>query len=178
MGIFWVLFAMPALGLLYTACVIIRDGRSVSGTGPYPLHSPSLHSTAGMTSDVSSYREVRQISTKDLRSLAHKSDDLILVDLRLRSEREPISFHVAHVLFVSSNDLVDLLCWLPPASSVVLYGGTDRCTSAIRVGQGIFGTAPIYVLREPARYSIITQETYEESKRTAPTLSHRYRLSP
>jgi hypothetical protein len=161
MEIFWLLFAMPVLGLLYTACVIVHDGRCAPETGAHPLRSQSLDSTAGMAWDVGSYREVKQITARELKCLVYKPEDLILVDLRPRSETSPISFPVANVLFASPSDLVNLLYWLPPATSAVLYGGTATCAQAIQVGHGISGTAPIYVLSEAPIYSMVAQETSE-----------------
>jgi hypothetical protein len=158
--IFWVFLAMPALGLLYTAFVIGRDGEWVPGTCACSLHPSSLHSTAGMPSNVNKQREVKPISTKNLRYLVYKSDDLILIDLRLPFRATPIPLPAAHILFVSPPDLRGLLRWLPPATSVALYGETDVCASAIQICRGIPGTAPIYVLTETLAYSEIAQ-TYE-----------------
>jgi hypothetical protein len=146
MEIFWIFFAMPALGLLYTACVIGRDRESVPHTCACSLDPSYIRSTAAMTSR--KHREVRRISTQDLRYLVYKSDDLILIDLRPPLAAKPIPLPAAHILSVSPDELEGLLRWLPPATSAALWGGTYACASAAQVCHGISGTAPIYVLAE------------------------------
>jgi hypothetical protein len=142
MEIFWIFFAIPTVGLLYTICIIGRERRSAQGTCACELSPCRIHSS-------NRHREVLRISTKDLRYLAYKSDDLILIDLRPPLEATPIPVPTAHILSVSPDELRDLLRWLPPATSAAVCGETDVvCASAIQACRGISGTAPIYILAE------------------------------
>ena len=143
MEIFWIFFAIPSVGLLYTICIIGRERESAQGTCACELRPCRIHSSHR-------HREVLRISTKDLRHLAYKSDDLILIDLRPPSAAMPIPLPTAHILSVSPDELRDLLRWLPPATSAAVCGGeTDVVyASAIQACHGISGTAPIYILAE------------------------------
>ena len=146
MQIFWIFFALPTLGLLYTICIIGRESEPVQETCTCALHPCYIHAPRR-------HREVLRISTKDLRYLAYKSDDLILVDLGPRLRGTPVPLPPAHILSISPNELQGLLRWLPPATSLALCGDTDVCDSAIQACRGISGTAPIYILAESAGFA-------------------------
>jgi hypothetical protein len=150
MEIFWIFFAIPSAGLLYTICIIGRERESVPGTCACEPHPCRVHSSHR-------HREVLRISTKDLRYLAYKSDDLILIDLRPPSEATPIPLPTTHILSASPDQLRGLLRWLPPATSAALCGGGDVCALAIQACRGISGTAPIYVLTETP----VISQTYQ-----------------
>jgi hypothetical protein len=144
----WALLTIPAVVVLYTACVIVRDDQ----TGPHgrasELWLSGSSSVVRHGSEPQNSRAVRQITAEELDDLAHQSNDVILIDLRSRWERTPISIPVAHTLFIAPSQLQDILRWLPPASSVVLYGASglyDFMTSAVR---HLTGSAPVYVVRE------------------------------
>jgi hypothetical protein len=144
----WVLLAIPALAILYTACVIVRDGKTGPNGCASDLRLSGISSVACRASEFQSCRAVRQITAEELDDLAQQSNDVILIDLRSRWERTPISIPVAHTLFIAPSHLQDILRWLPPSSSVVLYGSPglyDFVTSAVR---HLTGSAPIYVVRE------------------------------
>lgn len=159
MEIFWIFFAIPSVGLLYTICIIGRERELVTRTCACALHPCSIHSP-------SRHREVLRISTKDLRYLAYKSDDLILIDLGPRFRETPIPLPAAHILSISPDELEGLLRWLPAATSVALCGATDACASAFQICHRISGTAPIYVLTEAPGIA----QTYEAKQVNRSTL--------
>jgi xanthine dehydrogenase iron-sulfur cluster and FAD-binding subunit A len=93
-------------------------------------------------------RAIELISTEELYNLLHQSEDVILIDLRPSREMKPITIPMANMLRVAPSELRDLLFWLPPASSVVLYGSLDLCLSVTQAVPQLPGIAPVYMLRE------------------------------
>jgi hypothetical protein len=102
----------------------------------------------GNASDMKGRRAIELISTEEFYDLLHQSEDLILIDLRPSREMKPITIPMANTLRVAPCELPDLLFWLPPASSVVLYGSLDLCLSATQAVPHLPGIAPVYMLRE------------------------------
>jgi hypothetical protein len=145
----WVLFAIPALVLLYTACVIVRDDQTDPRGCASELRSSDISSMGRRASEFQNSRAVKQITAEELDDLAHRSNDVILIDLTPPWERKPLLIPVAHTLFVAPNQLQDILRWLPPASSVVLYGSSRLCASVTPAVGHLTGSAPVYVLSEP-----------------------------
>jgi len=71
---------------------------------------------------------------------------VIFIDLRPESESKSTPFPQSHALSIAPGQLVDVLRWLPPSSSVVLYGASSLCASMIWAVRDLTGPAPIYVL--------------------------------
>jgi hypothetical protein len=165
MEVFWIFFAIPSVGLLYTICIIGRERESASEICACALHPCRIHSS-------SRHREVLRISTKDLRYLAYKSDDLILIDLGSGLRGTPIPLPAAHILSASPDELEGLLRWLPAATGVALRGATDVCASAIQICHGIAGTAPIYILADAPAITQIYEAKPEN--RSTPRPDHSF----
>jgi hypothetical protein len=148
MDYFWVLIAMPLLGLVYFACVLIWTPREIRlpdcVTPLPPTNSGMMRIHQGRTPE----REVRWVSTKECDTLLHRSSDVLFIDLRTEPRKAPIPIDVSEVLTLSPSQLFDMLRWLPASSSVVLYGASDACTSVLWSTRNIHGWAPIYVLHK------------------------------
>src|SRR5665213_1848951 len=117
---FWVFCAIPSAALFCAACLIVHDGHAkLRG------RASELHLGHDPIVDTSSYlkrsRAVEPISAVEHRDLLHRSDDLIFIDLRSSWERKSLASPAANTLSVAPSQLLDLLLWLPPATSVVLY---------------------------------------------------------
>jgi len=148
MYLLWAILAIPALALLYIACVIVRDDQ----TGPHgcasELRLSGISSVVRCEIDAQNSRAVKQITAEELEDLAHQSNDVILIDLRSRWERTPVSIPVTHTLFIAPSQLLDILRWLPPASSVVLYGASGLYGFVTSAARHLNGSAPVYVVRD------------------------------
>ncbi len=59
---------------------------------------------------------------------------------------KPVKMPAALTLNVPLSLLRDLLFWLPPANSVVLYRSPDLCLSATQAVRHLPGVAPVYML--------------------------------
>jgi len=138
---------MPALGLLYTACVIMRDGDSIPPVWMYELQ-PSTWGPAAFASGLPSRRPVKRMSTQEITYVVQDRDDVILIDLRPQLDRMPVPFSRARILHATPTQLESLLRWLPPASSVAVYGCARDCDRIVRIARSISGSAPLYVLSE------------------------------
>jgi hypothetical protein len=139
--------ALPSEALFCAACLIVHDGHAELRGRASVLHL-GHDPIVGTPSNLKGSRAVELISAEELRHLLYQSDDIILIDLRSNWERKSLASPAANTLSVAPSQLRDLLFWLPPASSVVLYGSSDLCVSVTRVVRHLPGVAPIYVLRE------------------------------
>jgi hypothetical protein len=141
-----IFFAMPVLALCYTAYVVSRGGEAKMLGSATPLPPTPVDSTASPVQVVQKRREIKWISTKEFEGLLRNCEEVIFIDLRSQAKKEPIPFPMAHILYVDSHHLAEILKWLPAASSAVLYGTHDLCASALWTVHNISGFAPLYVL--------------------------------
>src|ERR1700722_3194563 len=146
MVLFWILAAMPVLGLLYTACVILRDGDSIPPVWLYELQ-PSRGSAA-FVSGLPCRRPIKRMSTNEIADVVEDGDDVILIDLRPQLERMPVPFPRSRILNSTPTQLESLLRWLPSASSVAVYGCARDSDRITRIAHSISGSAPLYILSE------------------------------
>jgi hypothetical protein len=92
-------------------------------------------------------RSIEWISFKEFRSLLDQaSDDLVVLDLRYDVRQVPFPIAEAFVLPVSPIELLEILAWLPPNRSVVLYGADAISIAGIERSPCMEGSAPIYFL--------------------------------
>jgi hypothetical protein len=153
MDFIWPLVAMPVASLLYTAYVIARDSRHKLPDCVVPL-STLGPGAAKKTSYVPSHRrEIRWVSMNECEDLIHTSTDIIFIDLGSPDEEKHFPIEAEHVLSISPSNILDVLQWLPPETTVVLYGASDLCTSMIWTVRNLAGVAPVYVLKAPAIHS-------------------------
>jgi hypothetical protein len=150
-----IFFAMPVLALCYTVYVVSGGGKTkILGCAAFPPPT-SINSTISLVQAVQKKREIKWISTKEFEGLLRNCEEVIFIDLRSQARKEPIPFPLAHVLYVDSRHLLDILKWLPAASSAVLYGTPDLCASVLWTVRNISGFAPFYVLTEgPMRFGL------------------------
>jgi hypothetical protein len=149
----WMLVAMPIFALVYTACVVARGEKPKLPDPVIPLRKPVLDSTTRLGSHHQGKREVQWITQKNFESLTQGNDDVIFIDLRPENESKAAPFPHTHALSIAPGQLVDVLRWLPPSSSVVLYGAPSLCASMIWAVRDLAGSAPIYVLSETPVHS-------------------------
>jgi len=142
-----IFFAMPVLALSYTVYVVSREGKAKMPACVTPLPPMPFDSTANLVQYPQKRREIKWISTKEFEALS-LCGEVIFIDLRSQVRKESIPLSLAHVLYVDSSHLLDMSKWLPVASSAVLYGTPDLCTSALWMTRNISGSAPLYVLTE------------------------------
>lgn len=144
-----IFFAMPVLALCYTVSVMSRGGKAKLPDCVTPLPSGTFYSTATFVPYRQRRREIKWISTKEFEALLRSPDEVIFIDLRPQPKTEPpVPFTLTHVIYVDSSEVLEVLKWLPAASSAVLYGTSDLCASMLWTARNISGFAPFYVLTE------------------------------
>src|ERR1019366_4580217 len=146
MHVIWVLVAMPMASLLYTAWVIARGERVSHSNVVVLVASLNIPSNALRGPFRQVKREVTWISTRDIDSIVHRSENVIVVDLFPKGSERPDPFRGADLLFVAPNDFFDVLRSAPASSSVMLYGPSDLCKTMTGAVKDIAGFAPVYVL--------------------------------
>jgi hypothetical protein len=148
----YILCAIPALALLYTAFAVASDIRKGPGAPASELRFSARNSITRESCGAQSRRPVEPISLEELADLALRSVELILIDLRARRKYRPTAVPVEHTLVVAPQQLQDLLCWLPPQTSVVLYGSSELLESLLSAVSQLPGVAPVYVVKESERF--------------------------
>jgi hypothetical protein len=143
-----IFFAMPVLALCYIVYVVSAGGKTTMSSCSTPLPPTPIYSTTSLVEAVQKKREIKWISTKEFEGLLRNCEEVIFIDLRSQARTEPIPFPLAHVLYVDSRHLLDILKWLPAASSAFLCGTPDLCASVFWTVCNISGFAPFYVLTE------------------------------
>ena len=145
-----IFFAMPVLALCYTLYVASGGGKAKMLGYVTSLPPTTVDSTATLVR-----REIKWISMKEFEGLLRDSEEVIFIDLRSQARKDPIPLPLARILYVDSLHLLDILMWLPAASSAVLYGTPDLCASVLWTVRNISGFAPFYVLTEvPMRFGV------------------------
>jgi hypothetical protein len=143
-----IFFAMPILALCYIVYVVSSGGKTTMRGCATSLPPTPINSTTSLVEVVQKKREIKWISTNEFEDLIRNCEEVIFIDLRSQARKEPIPFPLAHVLYVDSRHLLNILKWLPAASSAVLYGTPDLCASVLWTVRNISGFAPFYVLTE------------------------------
>jgi len=150
----WIFFAIPVLALSYTIYVVSRERKAKMPDCVTPLPPGTFYSTANFVSYRQRRREIKWISTKEFEALLRSPDEVIFIDLRPQAKTEPpVPFTLTHVICVDSSEVLEILKWLPAASSAVLYGTSDLCASVLWTARDISGFAPFYVLTEAPMHS-------------------------
>jgi len=94
-------------------------------------------------------RLIKWVSFKEFKSLLEQaSEDLVVLDLRVDTREAHFPIAEAFVLPVMQYELMEILVWLPPSQSVVLYRADALCIASIEVNPSIERSAPIYSLDE------------------------------
>ena len=148
MDYFWVLIAMPLLGLVYFVCVLMRTPRGVRLPDCVTPIPPANNGIVQIRQGRTPEREVKWVSTKECETLLLRSSDVLFIDIRTGPRKAPIPIDVPEVLTLTPSQFFDMLRWLPASSSVVLYDASDACTSLLWSTRNIRGWAPIYVLHQ------------------------------
>jgi hypothetical protein len=148
----YIFCAIPALALLYAAYIVRRDAQRVPRQPASELWLAPWDSIHRSNSGEQNERPVESIPADQFDELAHRLQDLILIDLRSRRWQRPTVVPVVHTLTVAPNQLRDLLSWLPPGSSVALYSAADLHEFVIATVCHLPGIAPVYVMKESPEY--------------------------
>ena len=139
----YIFCAIPALALLYAAYIVRRDAQRVPRQPASELWLAPWDSIHRSNSGEQNERPVESIPADQFDELAHRLQDLILIDLRSRRWQRPTVVPVVHTLTVAPNQLRDLLSWLPPGSSVALYSAADLHEFVIATVCHLPGIAPV-----------------------------------
>jgi hypothetical protein len=141
------LSVLPVLGFVYSICFVIREERAKLSAGTAPPSIPLLDFPVSQV-HLPCKRQVKWISTKEFKTLSCRSDNLILIALRRKTATKPIPFPESHILYIEPDLALDLLQWLPPSCSAILYGASNRLSSTTWAVRNLAGSAPIYVVCE------------------------------
>jgi len=144
----WCLMAMPVLGLFYTSYLAFIEENTRRANCPGPSGSISIDLAAIPTDASHSRRKVKWISRTEYEALLHSREDVIIIDLSMRRADASVEFPSDRTLSLSSDQVLGMLKWVPPESSVVLYGVSDACASMLWTKRDIPGNAPIFAMTE------------------------------
>ena len=139
----WVLVALPLGSLLYLSWTIAWQNPPayiVSRT------RSSLASNLDLRTFPRSKRTIKWMSSREFDSIINRFQDVIFIDLLPKTSERRRPFAGAHLLFVSPQELGDVLRWAPPSSCVVLYGPPNLCKEMVSAARTITGSAPVFVL--------------------------------
>jgi len=139
MGYFWIIFAIPFLGLTYLVFNVARSSKSLSCVthlNPRMLHANFIGG-----------REIKSVSAEECDRLLRTTSDLILIEIRSKIEKAAFEPNLSEALLMSPRQFLELMMWLPETSSVVVFATSDFFSSNAWLLCGIHGTAPIYLLR-------------------------------
>ena len=142
------LSVLPVLGFVYTICFIAREERAKFSQGEEIPSGMPLHDLPIRQAPLQGKRQIKWLSAKEFQAITGRSDDLILIALRKKTETRPIPFPESHVLYTEPDRLIELLHWLPPSSGAVLYGTSNRLSSTLSEVRNLSGSAPIYLTCE------------------------------
>ena len=146
MDFIWFFVAVPVVSFLCTACLIATDHRRKLPDCVVPLSTIGLVS-AKKTSPFSNRRKIRWISMGECEGIVRTSSDVVFLDLGPPEEDKRLPMRAAHVLSISPNHVLGVVQWLPPETTVVLYGAYDLCASMIWTARSLAGIAPVYVVK-------------------------------
>lgn len=145
---FWVLVAMPIVGLVYVAYLIATDKRAGMPASVMSSQSIQLQIVAPSAPYSSHKRKIARISRRECECLLRHCEDLILINLTQHRSIRSTGLTTTCELFVHPNEMRKIIRWLPPESSAVLYGEVDMCNSVLTAVRDTPGKAPLYVLEE------------------------------
>lgn len=140
----WTLASAPVVAYLYGAFADTRRGRSTAFCAPLP----GARHTSLESSSYPRRRPVSRITRAELPALIAESEDVIFIDLRAEQNTDDPPLTGFHVLPTSADQLQDLLPWLPPETSVVLYGDSKASKALLSGLRTSAGSAAIYFLAE------------------------------
>lgn len=155
MEFIWIFLAMPVVSFLCSAYLIARDNRRKLPDCVVPLSTSGLWSAKTKTSTPTSCgREIRWISMKECEDIIRTSSDVVLINLEPSEEGKQLPIPDEHVLSISPSHVLNVVQWLPPETTVVLYGASDLCASMIWTARSLAGVAPVYVVKAPVHSEV------------------------
>lgn len=145
---FWIIVAMPIVGLAYVAYIIATDKRAAMPPSLMSSRSIRLQIVAPSAPYTYQKRKIRRISRRECECLIQDCEDIILINLTQHRSIRLTGLPTTCELFVHPNEIREIIRWLPPESSAVLYGEADMCNSVLTAVRDAPGKAPLYVLEE------------------------------
>jgi hypothetical protein len=147
MEFIWLLVAMPVVSFLCSAYLIARDNRRKLPDCVVPLSTSGLWSAKKTSPPTSRGREIRWTSVGECEDIIRSSRDVIFINLGPPEEEKQLPISPAHALSISPRHVLAVLQWLPPETTVVVYGASDLCASMIWTVRNLAGVAPVYFLK-------------------------------
>jgi hypothetical protein len=155
MEFIWLLVAMPVVSFLCSAYLIAKGNRRKLPDCVAPLSTMGLVSAKNTSSLPSCGRKITWISMKECEDIIRTSSDVVFIDLGPPEEGKKLPIPAAHVLSISPSHVLDVVRWLPPETTVLLYGASELCASMIWTARSLAGVAPVYVVKAAAVHSKI-----------------------
>lgn len=156
MDLLWAVLIGLVVFLLYAAMQLLRALRRPAGA----------RARDSVTADPVKRRPVRWISMQDCTAIFASEEKPVFVDLRPPVRRRPLPLSIrdcvpaASVLTACPADLPEILAWLPPSRSVIIYGASGLCAAMIQTSPGTCKDAFVYLIAEDPR-SPVTQVSQE-----------------
>jgi hypothetical protein len=140
------LSVLPVLGFVYSICFVVREERAKVSDGALAPAVPLLDSPVRQDPFLDK-RQIKWISMKEFITLSGRSENLILMVLRRKTESMSIPFPESHILYIEPDRVIDLLRWLPPSCGAILYGTSTCLSPIVSAIRNLAGSAPIYMVR-------------------------------
>lgn len=147
MDILLVLLALTLGFVLYPAWHLLRGARRVARR----RHPAVSRITIDARPDAGSTRPVprlKWITLRELKAIAERTGDLLVVDLRSEEHCAPLPATDAQVMRVKVGDLEEFLQWLPENRTAAFCGVSGLSIFMIESHLCLRGTSPLYVLED------------------------------
>jgi len=139
----WLLVAMPLVGLFCAVYISLRDEKRLRAET--------------MARSMSKRRRVTWISRSECDALLRTCEDVVIIDLTMRQANASDVLPSDRTLSLRPDQMLNLLKWLPPESSALVYGVSDVCALRLWTKRNLPGIAPIYVMTEIFEHSEIAR---------------------
>jgi hypothetical protein len=139
--------AVPLVSFLCTFYLIAKDHRRKLPDCVVPLSTSGSWSARKTFNPPSRGRKIRWISMRECEDIVRTSSNVVFIDLGPPEEGKQLPIRAAHVLSISPSHVLDVVRWLPPETTVLLYGASDPCASMIWTARSLAGVAPVYVVK-------------------------------
>jgi hypothetical protein len=145
----WIVFAMASFGLGYAIFASVRRNDPAAG---FPCTSPRVSRPhAGKESSSCSTRDdlksVTFVSVDELREMLRTSSSLLLLEVHEASNISRTTGVIPGALCISLDRLAELMAWVPPTESVVLYAVGASNDKLIRTLESFSHRRKVSVLR-------------------------------
>jgi hypothetical protein len=144
----WILLALLCASVLYSIARTLGSSRKTSADHVVALSDSNILLKREMPTQQAARSELQWISLEEVYGLPGNSDDVLVIDMRPSSKKNPLPYPISHPLTISLTQLLDVLPWVPSDCSVILCGAPSFCILMAGAIHRAAGSIPVYLLRE------------------------------